>query len=87
MKVSIVTPCYNGSKYIAETINSVLNQTYQDWEMIIVNDGSTDNSAEILSEFAKKRPTHKSFNAKKWRFCKRTKQRHQKRKWQILSFA
>lgn len=50
--VSIITPCYNGSKYIIETIESVLNQTYKNWEMIIVDDGSRDNSAAIIKGFA-----------------------------------
>lgn len=52
--VSIITPCYNGEKYIAETIESVLNQTYPDWEMIIVDDGSQDKSAEIVERYQKK---------------------------------
>lgn len=52
--VSIITPCYNGSKYIAQTIESVLAQTYQNWEMLIIDDGSKDNSAEIIKEYAKK---------------------------------
>ncbi len=52
--VSIITPCYNGSKYITETIDSVLNQTYKDWEMIIVDDGSIDNSDIIIKKFVEK---------------------------------
>lgn len=51
--VSIITPCYNGGKYISATINSVLSQTYEDWEMIIVDDGSADDSADIVKGFAK----------------------------------
>ena len=50
--VSIITPCFNGDKYIAETIESVLSQTYTQWEMIIVDDGSTDRTAEIAEEYA-----------------------------------
>ena len=53
MKVSIVTPCYNASSYIERTISSVQEQTLTDWEMIIVDDGSTDNSVEIIKNVAK----------------------------------
>lgn len=52
--VSIITPCYNGSKYIVETIESVLSQTYKNWEMIIVDDGSTDSSATVVQKYTKK---------------------------------
>lgn len=50
--VSIITPIYNGEKYVAETIESVLKQTYPHWEMIIVDDGSKDNSAQIVRKFS-----------------------------------
>jgi glycosyltransferase involved in cell wall biosynthesis len=46
--VSIVMPCYNSSSYIQQSIDSVKNQTYDNWELIIVNDCSTDNSKEII---------------------------------------
>lgn len=49
--VSIITPCYNAERYIAETIESVLNQTYTNWEMIIVDDCSTDKSAEVIKKY------------------------------------
>ena len=52
--VSIITPMYNAEKYVAQTIESVLAQTYSDWEMIIVNDGSKDNCAEIVKEYTQK---------------------------------
>lgn len=52
MKVSIITPCYNAAPYIEATISSVQQQTLSDWEMIIVDDGSTDNSAEIIRQIA-----------------------------------
>ena len=48
---SIIIPLYNKADYIAETLNSVLNQTYFDYEVIVVNDSSTDNSLEIASGF------------------------------------
>lgn len=53
-KVSVVLPTYNGSAYIAEAIQSVLEQTYTDFELIIVNDCSTDNTLEIITEYAQK---------------------------------
>jgi len=52
--VSIITPSYNSEDFIKETINSVLNQTYKNWEMIIVDDVSTDNSIQIIQEYQKK---------------------------------
>ncbi|MBR5614996.1 MAG: glycosyltransferase [Clostridia bacterium] len=52
--VSVVLPVYNGGSILRDSIKSVLEQTYTDFELIIVNDGSTDESAEIIEEFAKK---------------------------------
>lgn len=52
--VSIITPVYNGEKFLAETIESVLKQSYQDWEMLIINDGSTDGSLAIAESYAAK---------------------------------
>ena len=49
--VSIVIPIYNGELFIEDTINSVLNQTYTDWELFIINDGSTDKSKDIIKPF------------------------------------
>lgn len=50
---SVIIPLYNKAKYIQRAIESVLNQTYQNFEIIVVNDGSTDNSLEIVSSIAK----------------------------------
>lgn len=50
--VSIITPLYNAEKYIKATIDSVQNQTYKIWEMIIVDDCSKDNGPEIVKEYA-----------------------------------
>lgn len=52
--VSIITPVYNGEKFIGQTIETVLAQEYTNWEMLIVDDGSKDNSAHIVSEFAQR---------------------------------
>ena len=52
--VSVVMPAYNSEKYIAETIESVLNQTYKNFEFIIINDASTDKTLDIIKKYAKK---------------------------------
>lgn len=52
--VSIITPSYNSEKFISETIESVLSQTYQNWEILIVDDVSPDNANEIIEEYIKK---------------------------------
>lgn len=54
MKISIITASYNYAQYIQESINSVINQTYQDWELIVVDDGSSDNSVEIIKSYCAK---------------------------------
>jgi len=52
--VSIVTPSYNSAKYIEKTVQSVLAQTHENWELIIVDDYSTDNSVEIIKQLIEK---------------------------------
>ena len=54
MKISIITASYNYENYIKETIESVIEQTYQDWEMIVVDDGSSDNSLAVIDSYCKK---------------------------------
>lgn len=54
VKVSILTASYNYENYIKGTIESVLAQTYTNWELVIVDDGSTDNSVEVIKEYCKK---------------------------------
>jgi len=53
-KVSVVMSVYNGEKYLAEAIESILNQTFRDFEFIIIDDASVDNSYKILEEYKKK---------------------------------
>jgi len=53
--ISIITAVYNAEKFIAEAMKSVLAQTYSNWELIIINDGSTDNSRNEILKFADKR--------------------------------
>lgn len=60
--VSIVLPVYNGEKYLAQSIKSVINQTFEDWELIIVNDCSGDNSLQIMQSFAQKEKRIKIIN-------------------------
>ena len=55
MKFSIIMPIYNTENYLEQSIVSVLNQSYSDYELVCVDDGSTDNSAQILSAFADKK--------------------------------
>lgn len=62
--VSIITPCYNSENYISETIKSVQNQTHKNWEMLITDDGSTDNSINIIEEFIKEDDRIKLFKNK-----------------------
>jgi len=52
--VSVIVPCYNQEHYIVDALNSVLNQTYENWECIVVNDGSSDCSETRIEEFCHK---------------------------------
>lgn len=52
--VSILLPCYNAENYISEALESLINQTYKHLEIILINDGSTDNTMSICEEYAKK---------------------------------
>ena len=52
--VSIIVPCYKQAEYLPETLNSVLAQTYPNWECVIVNDGSPDNTEEVAQDYCKR---------------------------------
>ena len=54
VKVSVIVPVYNTCEYLNDCMDSIVNQSLDDIEIICVNDGSTDNSLEILEEYAKK---------------------------------
>ena len=62
VKISVVIPVYNAEEFLLESMNSLLNQTFEDFELICVNDGSKDNSLNILNDFAKKDNRVKVFN-------------------------
>lgn len=53
-KVTVIVPCYNHEKFVASTVESVVNQTYKNIELIVINDGSTDNSFEVLTNLRKR---------------------------------
>lgn len=53
-KISIITACYNAEKFIEQTIQSVQNQTVTEWEWLLVDDGSTDNSVAIIQQYSSK---------------------------------
>ena len=50
--VSIITPCYNSADFISESLDSILAQTYTNWELIVIDDKSEDNTAKIVEDFA-----------------------------------
>lgn len=63
--VSIITPSYNCAAFIGETIESILSQTYQNWELLITDDCSSDNSREIINEYCARDSRIKLFKLEK----------------------
>lgn len=55
-KISIIVPVFNAEKYISETIDCVRNQTYANWELLLIDDGSTDKSRQVIEELLLKNP-------------------------------
>lgn len=55
IKFSIIICCYNSEKYIEETINSIINQTYKNWEIVIIDDGSSDGTRKIIQKYIEKK--------------------------------
>ena len=60
--ISIIMPVYNCEQYLIESIESVITQSYQNWELIIVDDGSTDRSSEIIDAYSQKDVRIKAFH-------------------------
>ena len=54
VKISVIVPVYNVEKYLRQCLDSIINQTFNDIEIICINDGSTDNSLKILEQYSKK---------------------------------
>ena len=63
--VSILTPTYNTEKFIRSTIESAQNQTYTNWECIVVDDGSTDNTCQVVSDYISKDNRFQFYNRPK----------------------
>jgi glycosyltransferase involved in cell wall biosynthesis len=55
IKITVLMPCYNAAEYIRDAIHSVITQTFRDFEFIIINDGSTDNSVDLINSFSDER--------------------------------
>ena len=53
-KISVIVPVYNTEKYLRRCMESILNQTFNDFEIILIDDGSTDNSHAVCNQYAKK---------------------------------
>ena len=52
--ISVILPTYNGEKYLKKSIDSIVYQTYEDWELIIIDDCSTDNTIKEIERYIKK---------------------------------
>ena len=62
--ISVIVPVYNAEQYLAECLDSILGQTYQNLEVILINDGSTDNSLKIIEKYAENDVRIKAFQLK-----------------------
>ena len=63
-KISVIVAVYNTEKYVEKCLNALLNQTYQNLEIIVVEDGSTDNSKEVLKKYADNKKIKIIYNKK-----------------------
>lgn len=69
LKISVIVPVYNAETYLHRCIDSILSQTFTDFELILVEDGSIDKSGEICDEYATKDSRVRVFHKREWR-CK-----------------
>ena len=65
--VSIIMPAFNRERYLAESIESVLNQTFSDWELIVVDDGSSDSTPAIIERYRLSFPRYQRLGARRHR--------------------
>lgn len=73
--ISVIVPVYNTEKYIEKCVMSILNQTYKNLEIILIDDGSTDNSPQICDSLAEKDNRITVTSSLTWRCVSRTKHR------------
>ena len=85
--ISIIVPVYNSEKYLKETIDSILNQTFENFELILINDGSTDHSGEICDEIAQKDKRIKVIHKKNEGICKTRNKGIEVAKGEYIMFA
>ena len=69
IKVTVYIPCYNYGNYLSRAIESVLKQTFEDWELLIFDDNSEDNTQEVISKY-KHFPSVRAFKTKRIGLCK-----------------
>ena len=69
IKVTVYIPCYNYGNYLSRAIESVLKQTFEDWELLIFDDNSEDNTQEVISKY-KHFPSIRTFKTKRIGLCK-----------------
>lgn len=67
--ISVIIPCYNVGQYVEETLKSVLNQSFKNYEIICLNDGSTDGTLEILNKISEFISIYSSVYGRKPRSC------------------
>ena len=65
--ISVIVPVYGVEKYVAKCLNTIINQTYRNLEIILVDDGTKDRSGIICEEYAKERWQNQSFSQREWR--------------------